>query len=215
MGLVLPERAGAAAETNDQLIAWLSAQTNLLTWSADVTQTRILKSLAQPLTVHGHVWFAAPNRFRWELGKPATTIAVRQSGQMWVIYPKLKRVERYALSGELAGPWKDTFALLEVGFPRSQPELEARFKVISQETTNGLHEVVLQPRSPSARRLMPEIRIGFATADLVLRVTQLQFADGSILRNEFTQPQFNPPIDPALFEPKPNSDFRIIDPLNR
>ena len=205
----------ASAANHDLLAAWLNAQTNLHTWSADVIQTRSLKSLSQPLTARGRVWFAAPKQFRWELGEPATTIAVRQPEQMLVIYPKLKRAERYLLNGNQAGPWNDTFALLEAGFPRNPAELEARFKVVSQGNTNGIHEVVLQPRSAAARRLMPQIKIAFDPADLALRATELQFADGSTLRNQFLNPRLNPQIDPALFEPKLGSDYKIVDPLQR
>ena len=89
----------SAADTNSILAAWLNAQTNVQTWSADFLQTRKLKSLTQPLTATGHVWFAAPNRFHWELGQPAQTIAVRTTNDLLVIYPRLKRVERYPLSG--------------------------------------------------------------------------------------------------------------------
>src|SRR5438128_2520153 len=64
------------------LTQWLNAQTNIQTWEAEVTQTRTLKTLAQPLVSYGHVWFAAPNRFRWEIGNPAQTIAVRLPEQM-------------------------------------------------------------------------------------------------------------------------------------
>jgi outer membrane lipoprotein-sorting protein len=204
-----------SASNDATLIAWLNAQTNLHTWSADVTQTRSLKSLTQPLVAQGRVWFSAPKQFRWEIGEPATTIAVRQPEQMLVIYPRLKRAERYPLDGAQAGPWKDTLSLLEAGFPRSPAELEARFKVISQSETNGVHQVVLQPRSASARRLMPEIRIAFSTVDFALRATELHFADGSTLRNQFNHSQLNPSVDPALFEPKLESDYKLVDPMKR
>src|SRR5438132_12037524 len=65
-----------AAGTNSVLSTWIAAQANIHTWSAEVVQTRTLKSLTQPLTAQGHVWFEAPNRFRWELGNPPQTIAV-------------------------------------------------------------------------------------------------------------------------------------------
>src|SRR5438094_140195 len=203
----------SASDTNSSLGAWLNAQTNIQTWSAEVVQTRALKSLTQPLTATGHVWFAAPNRFHWELGNPPQTIAVRQAGQMLVIYPKLKRVEKYPLTGEQTGQWRDTLALLEAGFPRSQSELESRFRVIAQTTSNNVHEVTLQPRSPSARRLMPRIKIAFATNDCSLRATELQFADGSTLRNDFTNAVLNPKLDDSLFAPQLESDFKIVEPL--
>src|SRR5262249_54074197 len=119
------------AHAEDFAAPWLAAQTNIHTWSAAFRQTRTFKALTQPLLSEGHVWFNAPQRFRWELGEPAQTIAVRQTDQMLVIYPQLKRVERYPLGGEQRNPWQDTLALLEAGFPRSAAEVEARFRVLS------------------------------------------------------------------------------------
>src|SRR5438445_12887949 len=128
-----------ACGASSVLGAWLNSQTNIQTWSAEVIQTRTLKSLAQPLTATGRVWFAAPNRFRWELGNPPQTIALRQPDQMLVIYPKLKRAEKYPLTGAHAGPWADTLALLEAGCPRSQSELESRYRVEPAPRANGVH----------------------------------------------------------------------------
>jgi len=207
--------ASAASAAEPLLAGWLSAQTNLQTWSADVTQTRTLKTLTQPLVATGKVWFAAPNRFRWELISPAPTIAVRQPEQMLVIYPKLKRAERYPLNGAHAGPWKDTLALLEAGFPRSEAEIESRFYVVSQTVSNSLLNVVLQPKSPSARRLMPKIKITVATNDFTLRATELHFADGSTMRNDFANAKLNPKLDDVLFTPKIESDFKVVAPAGK
>ncbi len=206
---------GVAGDTNALLTAWLNAQTNLHTWSAGFTQTRTLKALAQPLTAQGQVWFTEPNRFRWELGNPPLTIAVRQPEQMLVIYPKLKRAERYPLTGDAAGPWKDTLALFEAGFPRSRADLESRFKILSLGLTNDWCAVGLQPKSAAARRLMPQINITFATNDFSLRATELTFADGSSMRNDFTQSQFNLKIDELVFNPKLDADMKIVEPLKK
>ena len=204
-----------ASETRSDLASWLNAQTNIHTWSAEVIQTRALKSLTQPLTATGHVWFAAPNRFRWELGSPPQTIAVRRPDEMLVIYPKLKRAEKYPLSAGQTGQWRDTLALLEAGFPRSQAELESRFRVLAEVTTNDLHEITLQPKSPSARRMMPQIRLAFSTQDFILRSTELQFADGSTMRNDFTHARLNPTLDESIFTPKLEGDFRMVEPLKQ
>src|SRR5437868_15092153 len=108
--LVNTGRTAAAADIHPSVASWLSAQTNLQTWSADFVQTRRLKSLTQPLTATGHVWFAAPSRFRWELGHPAQTIAVREPKELLIMYPRLKRVERLPLTGDMPGPWRDALA---------------------------------------------------------------------------------------------------------
>jgi len=204
-----------AAELNPVLTAWLAAQTNINSWSADFVQTRSLKSLTQPLIATGKVWFAAPNRFRWELGNPAQTIAVRAANELLVIYPRLKRVERFPLSGEAAGGWKDALALLEAGFPRSAAELQAQYNIVEQHVDKPVGRVVLQPKSASARRMMPQIQIEFDLTDFSLRSTTLQFADGSTLRNDFSAAVMNPPIDPKMFSPELPNDYKVVEPLKK
>jgi outer membrane lipoprotein-sorting protein len=204
-----------AASSDALLTHWLKSQTNIQTWSADFVQTRALKSLTQPLTASGHLWFAEPNRFRWELGSPPQTIAIRKADEMRVIYPKLKRAEVYPLDGRQAGPWRDALALLQAGFPRNQAELESQFRVLSETVTNQTCEVALQPKSAAARRMMPQIKIAFRTNDFSLCTTELQFADGSTMRNDFTNASLNVTLDDALFAPELESDFKIVEPLKK
>ncbi|MEO5803787.1 MAG: outer membrane lipoprotein carrier protein LolA [Verrucomicrobiota bacterium] len=204
-----------AANPSELVSNWLLNQTNIQTWSADFVQTRSLKSLTQPLMSTGLVWFAAPNRFRWELGQPAQTIAVRQPEQMLVIYPKLKRIEKYPLSGTSAGPWRDALALLEAGFPRNRAELESRFNIQSTEIKNGVCELTLQPKSSAARRMMSQIKIAFSTNAFLLRATELQFADGSTMRNDFKNPKLNEKLDESLFSPALAPDFKMVEPMKK
>ena len=221
LGALCATVSARAAQMNPLLQSWLNAQTNIHTWSADVTQTRALKTLTQPLVAQGHVWFAAPNRFRWQIGNASdtggntNTIALRQADQLLVIYPRLKVVEKYPLNSDQNGPWKDTLALLEAGFPQSQSDLEKRFKILSVTQTNGACEVTLQPRSASARRMMPQLTIAFATGNFSLRATELQFADGSTMRNEFNHATLNPKIEESLFTPKFDAEYRVVEPLKK
>ncbi len=212
--LVLRTATGVSQSSDDPtLLAWLNAQTNIQTWSADFVQTRTLASLTEPLTATGHVWFAAPNRFHWELGHPPQTIAVRDADQLLVIYPRLKRVERYPLNDAQTGPWKDTLALLDAGFPRSRAEIESRFNILDQHTSNGVHELTLQPKSETARHFMPQIKIGFDATQYSLVFTELRFADGSTLRNTFSNPVLNPKLDESLFHPALDPAWKITEPL--
>ena len=201
-----------AEDAADLLDAWLRSQTTLVTWSAEFTQTRTLKTLTQPLVSRGRLWFAAPNQFRWELGDPAQTIALRNPAEMLVIYPRLKRAERYPLAGAGSGPMRDMLALLEAGFPRSRVELESQFRLVRQETLAGVQELTLQPKSAAARRLMPQFKLAFSPADQGLRATELQFADGSTMRNDFTNAVRNPVLATNLFVPALGVDFTITQP---
>src|SRR5438045_2162479 len=53
-------KAALRTEMNPAVASWLAGRANIQTWSADFTQTRKFKSLTQPLTATGRVWFAAP-----------------------------------------------------------------------------------------------------------------------------------------------------------
>jgi outer membrane lipoprotein-sorting protein len=126
-----------AADQTPLLDSWFAAQTNLHTFTAEVVQTRTLKAQAQPLVSTGQVWIAVPDHFRWEIGSPAQTIALRRPDTLFVIYPRLKRAEKYPLDDQQSGPWKDVLSLLEASFPRSRADLEARFRVLAVTQTNA------------------------------------------------------------------------------
>jgi outer membrane lipoprotein-sorting protein len=175
----------------------------------------VLKSLTQPLTATGHVWFKAPNRFRWELGQPVQTIAARAATDLLVVYPLLKRAEKYPLTSDQSGPWRDALGLLEAGFPRSQAELESQYNLLSQVLTNDTAELVLQPKSAPARRMIPRIKIAFNSKDLSLLGTELQFSDGSTLRNDFKNAVLNPSLDAQMFSPQIPADYKVVEPLKK
>jgi outer membrane lipoprotein carrier protein len=204
-----------ANERDVQFDRWFAAQTNLQSWSADFTQTRSLKMLSQPLVATGKVWVTVPNRFRWELGQPAQTIVLRQPDQLLIIYPRLKRAEKYSLSGVPPGPLKDALALMDASVPRDRATMEESFRLLSATETNSILQMTLQPKSASARKFISEILIGFRTNNFSIAVTELKFADGSSLRNDFTNTVLNRPIDPALFEVKLAPDFTVVEPLRQ
>ncbi len=212
---VIASVARGADERDVQFNRWFAAQTNLQSWSADFTQTRSLKVLSQPLVATGKVWVTAPGLFRWELGQPAQTIVLRQPDQLLIIYPRLKRAEKYSLEGVPPGPLKDALALMDASLPRDRATMEERFRLLSATETNSILQMTLQPKSASARKFIGEILIGFRTNDFSIAVTELKFADGSGLRNDFTNTVLNRPIDPALFQIKLPPDFTVVEPLRQ
>ena len=106
-------------------------------------------------------------------------------------------------------------SLLQAGFPRDRKEFDAQFQILSLTETNGTWQISLQPTSPFARRMMPELRIGLATNDFSLASTELVFVDGSRMRNDFTNAVLNPTLDEKLFEWTPPPNFKIVEPLKQ
>lgn len=204
-----------ASETGALLDRWCAAQTNIQTWSADLTQTRSLKVLTRPLVATGKVWAQLPNRFCWELGQPPQTIALRQPDQLLLIYPRLKRVEKYPINTSQSGPWKDALALLDASFPRNRADLESRFQVLSATQTNATLQLVLQPRSAAARKFMTEIHVTVHTNDFAPVATELRFSDGSHMRSDFTNAVLNAPLPEGIFDAKVGEGYTVVEPLRQ
>jgi outer membrane lipoprotein-sorting protein len=213
LGMISVLQNDRANEINSVLYRWFAAQADVHTWSADFVQTRTLKTLTQPLVAKGHISFATPNDFRWELGQPAQTIALRHDDDMFVIYPQLKRAENYPMGAGTPTEWRDTMSLLQAGFPRDRKEFESQFQILSLVETNGAWQFALQPKSVFARRMMPELNIGLTTNDFSLASTELVFVDGSRMRNDFTNAVLNPPLDEKLFKWTPPADFKVTNPF--
>ena len=213
LGLLTMSTDARALDTNALLGSWFAAQTNMHTWAADFVQTRTLKTLSQPLTAPGKIWFEAPDTFRWEIGNPPQSIAMRKDDQLLVIYPRLKRVERYALASKAFGQWRGALALLDAGFPRDRAQLEAHFNIAKIAETDGGFQMTLQPKSPSARQFMTQIELVFRTNPFSMVSIDVKFSDGSSMRNDFKNEQLNPVIPPKTFDTTPEPGFTVVEPL--
>lgn len=209
---LLAAAAAPAADYDAQFNRWFEVQTNLQSWSGDFTQTRTLKVLNQPLVCAGKVWVRR-GEFRWELGQPVQTVVLRRPDELLIIYPRLKRAEKYPLDAVPAGPMKDALALLDASLPRDRASMEEHFRLLSAAQTNSILQMTLQPRSEAARKFIGEVVIGFHTNDFVIASTEMKFADGSSLRNDFTNVVLNPPLSPALFEARLPADCSIVEPM--
>lgn len=205
-------RAGGTESAEAVLTAWLEAQRAWKSWSAEFTQTRTLKALTEPLRTPGRLWWVAPDQFRWELGRPPQTLALRRTNELLVIYPRLQRAERYPLGAEGDEPWRDALTLLDAGFPSSRAGLEVRFRVLAVTEGEGLVTVRLEPRRAGARRVMKEIRLTLRRDSSTLVANELVFADGSTLRNDFTNAVVNPPIEAGWLDPDLPADFTLVEP---
>ena len=203
-----------AADYEAQFNQWFEVQTNLQSWAGDFTQTRTLTVLNQPLVSKGKVW-VKPGEFRWELGQPVQTIVLRTPEQLLIIYPRFKRAEKYPLDAVPTGPMRDALALLDASLPRDRATMEKSFQLLSAVATNATLQMTLQPRSEAARKFIGQIVIGFHTNDFTIAVTEMKFADGSKLHNDFTNVVLNQPIEPKMFEADLPSDFTVSEPLKK
>lgn len=206
--------AADPAGANKQFNHWFEVQTNLQNWTAEFTQTRRLTILNQPLVSHGKVWVRR-GEFRWEIFQPAPTTVLRTPKELLIIYPRLKRAEKYPLAAVPSGPMKDALALLDASLPRDRATMEKNFRLVSAAATNSILQMTLQPRSQAARKFIREVVIGFHTNNFMIATTEMKFADGSKLHNDFTNVVANRPMDAKLFDPTLPADYTVTEPLKQ
>jgi len=208
-----------AESENTPLRAWLEHQAAIKTWQAEVTQIRHIKNLAQPLKNEGKLWFIQPNQFRWQLGEPARTLAIRDGKQLLIVYPRLKQAERFPFDDVKDPAMKQALLLLEVGFPSNAETFFSRYELLSEQTAldeqeKPYHQFELQPRATGARKLLEKLVLEVTDESQELRATQLFFTDGSSMRNEFYKQQYNQKFDPSILS-EDLTGYDISEPLKQ
>jgi len=212
--LVLATGTVSAQDREDPILsAWLDAHQKLQTWSADLVQTRYLAALTHPLISTGRVYYCQPGLFRWELGQPPETIAIRATNELLLVYPSLQRAERYPIDQGKGGPLRDALTLMEAGFPKNEASLRKQYRISTEASTNGLSTVVLEPRLSAAKRRVTHISLTFQTNEFSLAATRIEFADGSRLENRFTTRLSNAPLPMQLFDTNLPPDYQIVEPF--
>lgn len=195
---------GAPAEKPQESAAlnqWLAHQQTVDTWTADVKQTRKLKVVKRPLTTPGRIWFVGPRRFRWELGQPVRTLAFRREQQLLVLYPQLKRAEKYEFASVHDPALQQARLLMDVGFPAEPNAFHREYELLDQGETETVHRFSLRPRQEQARSLLTGLTLQVRKSDWALLETEMQFPDGSSMSNTFTGHQFNIELPDDILEP--------------
>jgi len=205
--------APAADVVDPVLSAWLDAHNRLLSWSATVVQTRHLAALAQPLVSTGTVYYLQPGLFRWELGQPPETIAIRSTNQLMLIYPGLRRAETYPIEPGKRSPLGDALTLMEAGFPKDEAALRRQYTISTESLTNETCRVNLAPRAAVAQRMVTQVSLVFQTNGFTLLASEIQFADGSRLENRFSRSVRNEPLPADLFSPHVPEGYSRVQPL--
>ena len=214
--LILLSSAEAGIDSSREfLTAWMGQQAQIKTWSADVVQIRILKSLVRPLKSRGQVWFRQPNQFRWQLGDPPRTIAVGKDDELLIIYPRLKQIERFAAGEDVDPAWKQVLALLEVGFPSDTETFFSRYELVRTARLKKSWRFELRPAAEVARKRLDRVTIEISTRDFSLLSTELIFPDGSTMKNQFIHRRLNPDLDEGLFDFKIEGGYTVVNPLQK
>ena len=175
---------------------------------ADFEEEKTIHLMNNPIRSTGHVWFAAPDKFRREAKGNAPSLTVSDGRQLWIYYPKFKSAERYSLGKR--SPLDAGIAALTAAL--NLENVENSYHITAEKTATG-HRLQLTPRNPSLKRLLKTFTINMNQELQVERTEMLQPNGDQIVtvyRNESRTP-----IDPATFEFAPPPGTDVTTPLGR
>ncbi len=176
---------------------WLASQEKIRSLRADFTQTRAFRSLRDPFVSQGTFWFVAPISFRVELGDPPKMVSLRKKDSILLIQPLKKRAEILPVD-QLQK--KSSPALFKFPIARDYEDFTRQFDLRDVTVDGARAQIEVMPKDPAMRKVVTFAKFDFDTEAGRLYAVEMAFKDGTSMRNEFTNVQLNPKIDPALFD---------------
>ena len=179
---------------------WIEHGASVRSVKAEFVQERQLRSLKRPLVSEGVFQFSAPESFRWQLGQPAQTVAIRKgAGELVVLRPNKKKALRYspeALAG--AGP-RGAAGFLTAGFPRDFETFQKTFSVTAVEREGGDYRFTASLNDRRTALALRKIVFTVNAETLQPKSVYLRFRDGSSITTRFTAIHENARVDPGVF----------------
>lgn len=180
---------------------WMAHMKGTKTVEATFVQQRFLRTLRKPLSSPGHLWLQYPDNFRWQLGDPVSTIAIRQQDVMTIMEPKKKKAQRFSLSAKEGEQVPDAMHSTSKTFPRSMQELRTHFEILDLQKQGDVYELTLKPTDKSLKKSMHRVLFFIDAERFFLHGFEIQFKGKSRLRTTFTELKFNQKIAPELLQP--------------
>ncbi len=191
----------AQAEPNwPALESWIARQQTVRTLQGEFTQTRRLPTLRIPSRTPGKIWFEDNGSFRFQLGEPPETIAVRQGNVLTLIDKKADTTRTIDESN--AGPETQQLMLMRFPVTDSLEEFRELFNVTRMAESGDRTALDLTPREAQATKYIKELNLEYETATGILTKFNVELANGGGLETKFTKVEVNHPLPKGIFEAK-------------
>lgn len=179
----------AAAGTGDGLPGffrdWLAAQKHAPDLRVEFSITKSLPTLKQPVKSTGRFWNYADGRFRWETGKPATSVLVFDGVnlQSWeAAENQWRKLNPNQRSMRL---WMDFLG----GQKLAEADLVKDFLITAAAAKKPFASVILEPKSKRTRKDLKQLELKFNTVERHLVQLLVRQGDGGIQTMDFNEPK--------------------------
>ena len=210
--LTLAASRALAADALDltPLKKWIARQSEVHTVQADFVQTRSFRTLKDPLTSPGHLYFSAPQSFRWEVGDPAKTIVLRKGDAAYLIQPAKKRAQRFSATDLTMPGGVNSLPMVSFPLAKDFADFNRQFDVLAITVEGTRCHVELRPREVQTQKFLEALTLDFDTSTGYLLAFEVRTRDGSMMRNNFSNIRFNTSLDQQVFD-YDFTDYEVVD----
>jgi len=196
--LAATTQAGPALDVRP-IKQWIARQADLHTLSADFVQTRSFRSLKSPLANQGHLWFSQPDSFRWQIGDPAKTIALKKDGAVYLIDPVKKKATRTPATAANQQAGMKGMPMMSFPMAKTYADFDQQFELLSLQTDHDQCAISVLPRDVQARKFLKQMNLSFSLTTGQLSYFEMVVRDGSSMRSDFSNVHVNEKIDRPVF----------------
>ncbi len=179
------------------LRAWLERQKSITSLETKFVQERKLPALKTPTSAPGRLYFAKPDKVRWQLGEPPETLAISDGTTMTLMDVATKTARKTGVDS----PQAARFSLLSGEAFHSADAFYQAFELIESRVTAGISQYTLKPKDRRMRAQIPWVFIDIDPTTNDLRALELELQDKSRIRTVFSDPKFNQKLPDTLFQP--------------
>ena len=191
--LVPAEQALARCNSTADCVSEIQgAYRDVATFRANVTQTKHVSLLDEPLVSTGHLAFKKPDRLLLEMDAPQPLKVIVNGTRIWI--PGLDKEAEAALA---AAPTV-MLSRLQAIFTGDLAALEQSFDVRAEEDDRGI-AVALQARDARMFNTVQTMELRFARPDLLLHEIRIRNALGDALDIVLRDIQKNPVLSDSMF----------------
>lgn len=177
--------------------AWLAAQKSAPDLRVEFRITKTMPALKQPVTSPGRFWNFADGRFRWETGKPATSVLVYDGVTLRSWEAVDKQWRQLNPNNRSLRLWMDFLG----GQNLTEANLIKDFVVTAPAAMKPLASVILEPKSSRTRRDLQQLELKFNTVELRLVQLLVRQGDGGSQLMDFSEPKRMTAADRAMVPP--------------
>jgi outer membrane lipoprotein carrier protein len=187
----------------DKIITRVEKHYSVSGFSAQFSQTSIIKAMDIADTASGTAIFKRPGKMRWEYETPERQMIITDGITLWVFRPDDNQV----MIGKAPSFFKGGKGF---SFLSDMKEIRQKFNInLENEAPKGFYVLQLLPREKAYDVVQIRLTISKTTFDVVEIVTYNAYGDET--RFDFSNIQFKQKIDDSLFQFNIPKDVEVLN----